>query len=71
MAVEVRPRGGELAVGAPQPLFATNADPRYVIRNVYSPSTDGLRFLLMSPLVPRGTSTLVGVLNWMAGLPTR
>ena len=38
------------------------------IRNTYSPSVDGQRFLLLSPLVPRDTSPLVGVLNWTAGL---
>jgi hypothetical protein len=32
------------------------------------PSVDGQRFLLMSPLVPRGTSPFVGVLDWTAGL---
>jgi len=42
-----------------------------MLRNVYSPSPDGQRFLLMSPLVPRGTSPLVGVLNWTAGLPQK
>jgi hypothetical protein len=55
MAVDVRTRGDGLAMGAPWPLFVTNAEPANVLRNVYSPSTDGQRFLLMSPLVPRGT----------------
>lgn len=68
MAVEVQARGAGLAIGAARPLFVTNTDPADVIRNVYSPSIDGQRFLLMSPLVPRSTSPLVGVLNWTAGL---
>ena len=68
MAVKVQTRGDGLAMGAPRPLFVTNADPATVLRNVYSPPTDGQRFLLMSPLVPGGTSPLVGVLNWTAGL---
>ena len=71
MAVDVQARGAGLAIGAPRPLFVTNTDPADVIRNVYSPSIDGQRFLLMSPIVPRGTSPLVGVLNWAAGLPPK
>jgi Tol biopolymer transport system component len=69
MAVDVQSRAADLVLGSPQPLFATNIDPVSAIRNVYSPSPDGKRFLLMSPLVPYGTSPLVGVLNWTAGLP--
>ena len=68
MAVDVQPRAADLVLGQPQPLFVTNIDPSSVIRNVYSPSPDGKRFLVMSPLVPQGTSPLVGVLNWAAGL---
>ena len=71
MAVDVQARGSSLAIGAPQPLFVTNTDPPNVIRNVYSPSPDGKRFLLLAPLVPHGTSPLVGVLNWAAALPGR
>lgn len=71
MAVDVPARGDGLAIGAARPLFVTNTDTANVIRNVYSPSNDGQRFLLLSPLVPRGTSPLVGVLNWTAGLPRR
>ena len=68
MAVDVQARDGGLVLGAPRPLFVTNTDSADVIRNVYTPSIDGQRFLLMSPLVPRGTSPLVGVLDWTAGL---
>ena len=68
MAVDVQARDAGLVIGAPRPLFVTNTDPADVIRNVYSPSIDGQRFLLMSPLVPRGTSPFVGVLDWTAGL---
>jgi Tol biopolymer transport system component len=68
IAVDVQAHGTGLTVGAPRPLFVTNTDPSNVLRNVYSPSNDGQRFLLMSPLVPRATSPLVGVLNWSAGL---
>ena len=68
MAVDVQRRGDELVMGTPQPLFVTNGDPLNVLRNVYSPATDGQRFLVMTPVVPRNTSPLVGVLNWTAGL---
>ena len=68
MSVDVRTRGEGLVLSAPRPLFVTNTEPATVLRNVYSPATDGQRFLVMVPLVPRGTSSLVGVLNWAAGL---
>ena len=68
MAVEVHENGDSLAVGSPQALFVTNAEPDRVIRNNYTVSADGQRFLVMSPLVSPGASPLVGVLNWMAGL---
>ena len=67
-AVDVQESVAGLTIGTPHPLFVTNTDPANVLRNVYSPSIDGQRFLLMSPLVPRDTSPLVGVLNWTAGL---
>jgi dipeptidyl aminopeptidase/acylaminoacyl peptidase len=68
MAVEVHENGAGLSVGPPQALFLTNAQPERVIRNSYAVSADGQRFLVMSPLVNPSASTLVGVLNWMAGL---
>jgi Tol biopolymer transport system component/tRNA A-37 threonylcarbamoyl transferase component Bud32 len=68
MAVDAGTRGADLMIGAPRPLFVTGTEPPDVLRNVYSPATDGQRFLVMSPIVPRGTSPLVGVLNWAAGL---
>ena len=68
MAVEVQSRADGLVMGTPQPLFVTNSDPATVIRNVYSPAADGQRFMIMTPIVPRSTSPLVGVLNWTAGL---
>lgn len=71
MAVDVGRRGADLAIGAPRPLFVTGTEPADVLRSVYSPANDGQRFLLMTPLVPRGTSPLVGVLNWAAGLTRR
>jgi dipeptidyl aminopeptidase/acylaminoacyl peptidase len=71
MAVDVQPRAASLAIGAPQSLFVTNTSPPDVIRNVYSPSPDGQRFLVLSPLVPHGMSPLVGVLNWATGLPPK
>jgi len=68
MAVEVRDNGASLAVGPPQALFLTNAEPERVIRNNYAASIDGQRFLVTSPLVNPSASPLVGVLDWMAGL---
>ena len=68
MAADVRPKGKELAIGAAQPLFLTNAEPNRVFRSQYAAGADGQRFLVMSPLVPPSASRLVGVLNWAAKL---
>jgi Tol biopolymer transport system component len=68
VAVDVRHGSGGLALGTAQPLFATNTESKMAMRNTYSPSPDGQRFLLMSPVVPATSSPLVGVLNWAAGL---
>jgi len=71
MAVDVGPRAADLAIGTPRSLFVTNTNPRDVTRNVYSPSPDGQRFVVLSPIVPHGASPLVGVLNWATGLPRK
>jgi Tol biopolymer transport system component len=68
MSVEIRATGNSVSAGAPQSLFTTNTDPLQVLRNTYAPSPDGQRFVVMSPVVSPGTSRLVGVMNWAAGI---
>jgi len=68
MSVAVREDGAQLIVDAAQPLFQTNAEQERGIRNRYTASPDGLRFLVLSPLIDPHTSPLVAVLNWAAGL---
>jgi Tol biopolymer transport system component len=68
VAVELHSGAGGLVVGASQPLFQTNAEDARVIRNHYTASSDGQRFLVMSPLVPPNISRLVAVVNWTAAL---
>jgi serine/threonine protein kinase/Tol biopolymer transport system component len=68
MSVDIRENGNSVDVGTPQSLFVTNTDPPNVIRNTYASSPDGQRFIVMSPVVPLGTSRLVGVMNWAAGI---
>jgi Tol biopolymer transport system component len=68
MAVEVRPAGAQLSVGAPQALFATNTEPERVLRNVFTASADGQRFLVLAPAATLNNSPLVGLLNWASAL---
>jgi Tol biopolymer transport system component len=68
MAVDLHAGGAGLVVGASQPLFQTNADESRVLRNLYTASPDGQRFLVMSPLIATNVSPLIGVLNWAAAL---
>jgi serine/threonine protein kinase len=70
-AVEIRQDGKTLALGAVQPLFVTNVQRPRVIRNNYTASVDGQRFLVMSPIVHPSASPLVGILNWTAGLSSK
>jgi Tol biopolymer transport system component len=62
MAVEVT-AGPELRVGEPTPLF--QAPPGSVVGDV---TTDGRRFLLVTPVAPSGAVPFTVVLNWPAGL---
>ncbi len=68
MSVAVRADGARLVVGAAEPLFRTNVESDRGIRNRYTASPDGQRFLVLSPLVDPGASPLVAVLNWAAGI---
>lgn len=67
-AVDVRPNGSGLSIGAAQPLFHIDVDPVALLRNFYAAAGDGQKFLVLSPLVGSNASPLVGVLNWAAGL---
>jgi serine/threonine protein kinase len=71
MAVGVRESGSTVTVDVPQPLFLTNVERARVIRNNYTVSLDGQRFLVMSPIVHPSASPLVGILNWTAGLSSK
>ena len=71
MAVDIRQDGKTLALGNIQPLFVTNVERPRVIRNNYTASLDGQKFLVMSPLVHPSASPLVGILNWAAGLSSK
>jgi hypothetical protein len=66
--VELRAGRGGIVIGASQPLFQTNAEESRVLRNHYTASADGQRFLVMLPLVQPSLSPLVAVINWAAAL---
>jgi Tol biopolymer transport system component len=68
MAVAMQAGASGPVAGVVLPLFQTNDDQSRVIRNQYTASADGQRFLVLAPLVPEGVSPLVGVLNWQTAL---
>jgi Tol biopolymer transport system component len=70
MAVGIQVAGGQIHVGTTEPLFVTNIEQFRGIRNEYTASSDGQRFLVVNPLVDRDASPIVAVLNWR-GVPAR
>jgi hypothetical protein len=61
MSVSVK-AGGTFAAEAPRVLFATRLDPR-ALRQTYSVSPDGERFLFQTPVEPTMQS-MTAVVNW-------
>ena len=67
MAVAVRPRGKTLDADRPQPLFTAVVDQDKTLRNQWTVTPDGERFLVLS-LIDRNASPIVTVLNWQSQL---
>jgi Tol biopolymer transport system component len=65
MAVPVQASRVQFTASAPQPLFTATVDQNKSIRNVYSVTPDGQRFLLVSAL-DLDRAPLVAALNWRA-----
>ena len=63
MTVDVQASNGRLRATAPRALFTANVEQGRTIRNQYTVSPDGQRFLIVSP-VNAGASPIVAVLNW-------
>jgi Tol biopolymer transport system component len=64
MSVDVK-TGAALELGAPKPLFQTDAPPSGAIfRNHYVPSADGQKFLVVTVPPEQSAAPLVVVLNW-------
>ena len=69
MAVAVK-TGATFEHGSPVPLFDTGMQPHWgTSRNHYDVSSDGQRFLLMTPVADDRSSPFTIVVNWTATLP--
>ena len=68
-AVAVNPRGTDLEIGAPRPLFDLRTAGTIGINpNQYNPASDGQRFLVIRRVGAAGQDPIVVSLNWAAGL---
>jgi Tol biopolymer transport system component len=64
MAATVSEIGGDVQFGTPTMLFAPNVDPFDSLRNRFSVTSDGQRFLVLKPVVDRRRGPITAVLNW-------
>jgi len=64
MAVDVSTSSGRLQAGAPQPLFQAQLVQGLAWRNRYVVSTDGQRFLTLTPAGETAINPIIMVLNW-------
>lgn len=70
MAVDVQLRGSFQA-GTPHMLFPASTQAGVGVRNRFSPSPDGSRFITIAPQSREAIGPTTVVLNWEAGLATR
>ena len=70
MSVDVNPDSATFRTGIPKPLFQTPLVPTAYWRNIYVPSPDGQRFLLVLPASEAKAAPITVVVNWPAMLKT-
>jgi Tol biopolymer transport system component/DNA-binding winged helix-turn-helix (wHTH) protein len=63
MAAEVKASGNTFAAGVPRPLFQTRA-----VSEPFAVTSDGQRFLILTPMEEIAPSPLTVVVNWQGGL---
>ncbi|HEU5349992.1 MAG TPA: protein kinase [Terracidiphilus sp.] len=66
MAVDVDTTSAAFHAGIPKELFQTQLVPLSYWRNIYVPSADGQRFLMITPLGQTKQEPITVVLNWQA-----
>jgi len=67
MSVALRPQGKTIKADRPQVLFTAAVDQDKTLRNQWTVTPDGQRFLVLS-LIDRNASPIVTVLNWQSQL---
>jgi len=68
MAVDVNTAAAAFQAGIPKELFQTQLAPLSFWRNIYVPSPDGQRFLMLTPASQVGQEPITVVVNWPAML---
>jgi Tol biopolymer transport system component len=70
MSVAIQPRGGQLEIGEPQPLFPIQSgiSGPHLFRRPYDVTPDGERFLVIRRAADAEADNAVVVLNWTAAL---
>jgi hypothetical protein len=68
MAVDVNTNTGTFQAGIPKELFQAQVIPPWYWRNIYVPSADGQRFLMLTPAIDAKPSPITVVVNWTAML---
>ena len=64
MAVDVNTASSSFQAGIPKPLFQAQLVPLWYWRNIYAPSPDGQRFLMLVPAGESKLSPITVVVNW-------
>jgi Tol biopolymer transport system component len=68
MAVDVNTNAGTFQAGIPQELFQAQTIPAWYWRNIYVPSADGQRFMMLTPAIDAKPAPITVVVNWTATL---
>jgi eukaryotic-like serine/threonine-protein kinase len=71
MAVNVNTASPGFEVGIPKELFQAQLIPLWFWRNLYVPSPDGQRFLMLAPVGQAKQEPITVVVNWPALLKSR
>ncbi len=66
MAVDVNTTSGTFEAGIPKELFQADLIPLWLWRNIYVPSRDGQRFLMLVPVGEAKQEPMTVVVNWPA-----
>ncbi|HEY1805648.1 MAG TPA: protein kinase [Terracidiphilus sp.] len=68
MAVDVNTTGASLQAGIPKELFQAPLVPLWYWRNIYAPSADGQRFLMLTTATGAQATPITVVVNWAAAM---